>query len=129
MKNIKKNPFGLMVVLLAGLVYLSSFTLVTSESTKVDGPDLSEAWKGYKSWTKITKEPNTGDPTGFLSKKHGGIKAYRDIFVNEIGKEAYLNQQFPLPEGTIVIKEAFKNKAAWEAQSKPEFTNGKTCYR
>ncbi len=122
MKKIKKNPFSLMLALVAGLVYLSSFTLVTPETAIVAGPELPDAWKSYKRWTKITKEPNTGDPTGFLSKKHGGVKAYRDIFVNDIGADAYVNQKFPLPEGTIVIKEAFKNKAAWEAQSKPEFT-------
>jgi cytochrome P460 len=122
MKNIRKSSFGLMLALVGGLVYLSSFTLVSTDSMVVEKAALPDAWKDYKSWTKITKEPNTGDPTGFLSKKHGGVKAYRDIFVNPVGADAYVNQQFPLPEGTIVIKEAFKNKAAWEAQSKPEFT-------
>lgn len=122
MKNTNKSSFGLVLTLVAGLVYLSSFTLVAPTNNEVEVAGLPDAWKDYKSWTKITKEPNTGDPTGFLSKKHGGVKAYRDIFVNPIGADAYINNQFPLPEGTIVIKEAFKNKAAWEAQSKPEFT-------
>lgn len=122
MKNNKKSSFGLTLSLVAGLVYLSSFTLVVPTNNDVEVAALPDAWKDYKSWTKITKEPNTGDPTGFLSKKHGGVKAYRDIFVNPIGADAYINKQFPLPEGTIVIKEAFKNKDAWEAQSKPEFT-------
>jgi len=107
----------------ASIVYLSSFSLVSFDTATAEnvspGP---EQWEGYKSWTKITSKPNTGDPTGFLSKKHGGVKAYRDIFVNSVGAEAYENQQFPLPEGTVVVKEAFKNEAAWKSQSKKELT-------
>lgn len=123
-KTIKKGKnFWIVLVVTAGFVYLSSFSLVSFDNTN-DDKILSgaEQWKGYKSWTKITKEPNTGDPTGFLSKKHGGVKAYRDIFVNTVGAEAYENQQFPLPEGTVVVKEAFKSEEAWKAQSKPELT-------
>ncbi len=125
--NIKRitrgKLFWLSLVAATGLIYLSSFTTANfskpATHAKSPGPEL---WEGYKNWTKITKEPNTGDPTGFLSKKHGGIKAYRDIFVNEVGREAYLNQQFPLPEGTVIVKEAFKNEEAWKAQKKPELT-------
>lgn len=125
--NFKKitngKNFWLSLFVLTGFIYLSSFTSITKPATSLNshkaGPEL---WKGYKNWTKITKKPNTGDPTGFLSKKHGGVKAYRDIFVNDTGIEAYQNQKFPLPEGTVIVKEAFKNEAAWKAQSKPELT-------
>ena len=107
----------------ASIVYLSSFSFVSFDTATpekaIAGP---EQWEGYKNWTKITHEPNTGDPTGFLSKKHGGLKAYRDIFVNDVGADAYENQKFPLPEGTVVVKEAFKNEEAWKSQSKPELT-------
>jgi hypothetical protein len=125
--NIKafKNgqTFWLALIVTAGFVYLSSFSLISLEKANADSiAPGAEQWEGYKTWTKITSEPNTGDPTGFLSKKHGGVKAYRDIFVNGVGAEAYNNQQFPLPEGTVVVKEAFKNEDAWKAQSKPELT-------
>jgi Cytochrome P460 len=123
-RNLKNGrSFWLALVVTTGFVYLSSFSMISPDSSIADrvtaGP---EQWEGYKNWTKITKEPNTGDPTGFLSKKHGGTKAYRDIFVNAVGAEAYQNQKFPLPEGTVVVKEAFKNEAAWKSQSKPELT-------
>ena len=65
MKTTKKSSFGLMLALVAGLVYLSSFTLVSTDSIMVEKASLPDAWKDYKSWTKITKEPNTGDPTFF----------------------------------------------------------------
>jgi len=57
-------------VVILSFVYLSSFSLVSFDNVITEdtiyGP---EDWKDYKSWTKITKEPNTGDPTGFLSKE------------------------------------------------------------
>ncbi len=125
--NIKKTKngknFWITLIVLAGFVYLSSFSLISFENevaiNETPGPEL---WEGYKSWTKVTKEPNTGDPTGFLDGKHKGVNAYRDVFVNDVGKEAYENQKFPLPEGTVIVKEAYKDKATWEAQSKPELT-------
>lgn len=122
-KSNKGRNFWVTLVVLSGFIYLSSFTNVSYDNAALEkaspGPEL---WNGYKSWTKITKKPNTGDPTGFLSKKHGGVKAYRDIFVNETGAAAYQSQQFPLPEGTVIVKEAFKNEGAWKSQSKPELT-------
>ena len=124
LKSIKNGKnFWLALVVTASFVYLSSFSLVsfdTADNERV--PMGAEQWEGYKTWTKITSEPNTGDPTGFLSKKHGGVKAYRDIFVNATGAEAYNNSQFPLPEGTVIVKEAFKIVSAWKSQSKPELT-------
>ena len=125
--NMKKHTngknFWLSLVLTAGFVYLSSFSLISFDSENIKkAPAGPEQWEGFKSWKKITKEPNTGDPTGFLSKKHGGVKAYRDIFVNSVGAEAYENKKFPLPEGTVIVKESFKNEATWKAQSKPELT-------
>jgi|GEM_PF-2415686 len=112
------NQFGFLFTTAVLIVYLSAFTSVNFNKALV-GP---EAWKGYRSWTKVTKTPNTGDPTGFLSKKHGGVKAYRDVFVNDIGIDAYQNQKFPLPEGTVIVKEAYKNKSAYDAQKNPELT-------
>ena len=117
-KSKKMKPFGIM--LLASVLVVSLTAFSTLELSSFDaGP---EAWANYKSWTKVTRTPNTGDPTGFLDKKHGGVKAYRDVYVNEVGISAYQSQQFPLPEGTVIVKEAFKNKGAYDAQKNPELT-------
>ena len=118
----KKINLKVAVIAVSCIFYLSAFVSIDGndeKSTKVYGPD---DWSDYKSWYKITTEPNTGDPTGFLQGKHKGTAAYRDIFINEVGKEAYLNKQFPLPDGTIIVKEAFKNKKAYDAQKGPELT-------
>jgi hypothetical protein len=42
--------------------------------------------------------------------------------VNAAGASAYQNLQSPLTEGTVIVKEAFKNEAAWKSQSNPELT-------
>lgn len=110
------------------IFFTSAFTFatITGDDTTKDPKEVKLAdpsdWADYKSWHKITTEPNTGDPTGFLDKKHGGTSAYRDVFVNSVGKDAYLAKQFPLPEGTVIVKEAFKNKKNYDAQKKPELT-------
>ena len=86
------------------------------------GPD-STAWSGYKNWYKATAEPNTGDPTGFLGNRHEGLNAYRDIYVNSVGESVNRGQQeFPYPEGTVIVKESFNNLDAYEAQRNPELT-------
>ena len=122
-KSTTGKKFWVTLMVLSGFVYLSSFSLISFnnnvESIDTPGPEL---WEGYKSWTKVTKEPNTGDPTGFLDGKHKNIAGYRDVFVNSVGIDAYENQKFPLPEGTVIVKESFKDKGAWESQSKPELT-------
>ncbi len=82
-----------------------------------------EGWAGYQKWYKVTKEPNTGDPTGFLQKRHLGNKAYRDIFINSIGEAVNKSMgPYNYPEGTIIVKEAFKNKKAYDAKKKPVLT-------
>jgi len=75
-----------------GIFYVTAFVTIDSgekTSKKLIGPD---DWSDYKSWYKITTETNTGDPTGFLQGKHRGTKAFRDIFINDTGKEAYPQQ-------------------------------------
>ena len=129
MKNLKmKMKLQTTLMAIAAVFFFSAFTFVTVENIKVNEEEAEvrladpEDWADYKNWYKVTKEPNTGDPTGFLDKKHGGTKAFRDVYVNEIGKDAYLSQQFPLPEGTIIVKEAFKNEKRYDQQKKPELT-------
>jgi hypothetical protein len=87
--------------------------------------DPSDSWREeYKSWYRITKdEPNTGDPTGFVEKRHRGAKGYREIYINKIGETVNTGSApYKYPVGTIVVKEAYKNKAAWEARKSPQVT-------
>lgn len=102
------------------MVKLNSVTDSPLDKEIITGP---EDWKDYKNWTKITKEPNTGDPTGFLDKKHGGEGAFRDVYVNKVGEAVMTGQaDFPYPTGTVIVKEAFKNKKNYDAQKGPELT-------
>ena len=84
----------------------------------------AEGWADYQKWYKVTKDaPNTGDPTGFLQKKHSGTKAFREIYVNSVGEAMNKSMgPYKYPEGTIIVKEAFKNKKAYDAKKKPVVT-------
>lgn len=83
-----------------------------------------ERWAEYRSWTKITEgRVSTGDPTGFVGTVHAGPTGYRDIFVNKIGIAT--NQgtaPYNYPVGSVLVKEQYKDKAAWEAQGTPDLT-------
>ena len=73
-------------------------------------------WADYKSWTKITEgEPSTGDSQA-LGVVHMGAEDYRDVYVNDVGL-AMLTSDGPydFPEGTVIVKEQFANKADWES--------------
>ena len=83
-----------------------------------------ERWADYKNWTKITEgRVSTGDPTGFVGTVHAGPKGYRDIFVNSTALAT--NQgtaPYNYPVGSVIVKEQYKDKAAWEAQKSPDVT-------
>lgn len=116
-----KNHTKILLTALLCTLGLMAFTFTNKEDEKVAaGP---EQWKDYRSWYKVTKVPNTGDPTGFLSKKHRGTKAFREIYMNSVGVSVNKGEaDFPYPEGTVVVKEAYKNQADHDAQVKPELT-------
>ncbi len=120
--NKTKNQVMVAVLSITILGYLMAFTPAIKSFTP-SNPAGPEDWKDYKTWHKITKEPNTGDPTGFLDKKHRGTSAFRDVFINDAGKATNVGDaEFPYPEGTILVKEAFKNQKDYDAQKKPELT-------
>lgn len=86
------------------------------------GPDAS-AWEDYLAWHKVTAQAETGDPTGFLNNVHDGDNAYRQIYINSIGESTNKGEaNFPYPEGTIIVKESFNNKAALDARRNPDLT-------
>ncbi len=119
-----KNKFIALVALIGiGFFGLMSFNNVKADEYTTVGPYKSATanpWDGYTSWYHITKDaPNTGDPTGFLDKKHDGAKAYREIYINEVGESTQQGSApYKYPEGTIVVKETYKNKGAWEKKGK-----------
>lgn len=123
----KNKIFGLAALIGIGILGLLSFksmstieyTAITIENNTVGNP-----WDGYTSWYKITKDaPNTGDPTGFIEKRHNGKKAFREIYINDIGKVVNLGPApYKYPEGTIVVKESYKNKDVWEKKGKKVLT-------
>ena len=52
-----------------------------------------------------------------------GAEGYRDVYVNDVGL-AMLTSDGPydFPEGTVIVKEQFKNKADWEAGKRAAHT-------
>lgn len=112
---------NIMLKLLSFLVLVGLLSACLSTSPQL-GPDAS-AWADYLSWYKVTPEPETGDPTGFLGSVHDGRDAYRQIYVNSLGQG--VNQgaaNLPYPEGTILVKESFNNETALAARRNPDLT-------
>ena len=86
------------------------------------GPPAS-AWDNYLNWYRVTPEPATGDPTGFLAGVHDGEDAYRLIYINSTGEAVNRgNRGFPYPAGTIIVKESFNSMAALQDRRNPELT-------
>lgn len=124
-----KNKIGVLITLIGiGVFGLMSFNKndKMNEYSKItkESSSLANPWDGYTSWYKITKDaPNTGDPTGFIEKRHDGKAAYREIYINDIG--AAVNNgagPYKYPEGTIVVKETYKNKKTWEKKGRNVLT-------
>ncbi|MBX2837010.1 MAG: cytochrome P460 family protein [Gammaproteobacteria bacterium] len=99
------------------LAVLGASALVVSCASLNPFASADERWADYKSWTKITEgKPGTGDPTGFIGNVHNGPDGYREVYVNDIGAAAIAGSApYNYPEGTIVVKEQFKDKAAFDA--------------
>ena len=65
----------------------------------------------------------TGDHTGTLGDVHEGRKGYREVYVNDIGLATIKGTApYRYPAGTILVKEQYKDKAAWEKKSSPNLT-------
>ncbi len=109
---------------LKALGLLAVVAAVTTAFTSHSFSKPKSDWVDYKSWTQITKDRvSTGDPTGYLDGKHKGKKGYREIYINDVGKDTILGTApYNYPVGTIIVKEQYKNKARWEAQKKPDLT-------
>ena len=98
-------------VIMAACVLLVSCSTLTAPFKEAD-----PRWADFKSWTKATElAPGTGNPTGFLGGVHLGEEAYRDVYVNDVAKQALLGSgPYNLPAGSVIVKEQFASKADWE---------------
>ncbi|MCF6334538.1 MAG: cytochrome P460 family protein [Spirochaetales bacterium] len=73
-------------------------------------PTQTSEFINYSSWAKVNAETITGDVTGVLGAAHERSKGFREIYVNEIGLPVESGEEdYPFPEGTIIVKESFKN--------------------
>ncbi|NCP21967.1 MAG: hypothetical protein CO023_01315 [Flavobacteriales bacterium CG_4_9_14_0_2_um_filter_35_242] len=109
-----------LLVLAVSFIGLSAFKSPANDYKPLEKYNLGNPWDGYKSWYKITKDAaNTGDPTGFLSNKHSGSKAFREIYINSVGEGTQQGHApYKYAEGTILVKETFKDKAAYDKGDK-----------
>ncbi len=124
----KNKLVALVVIMGIGIFSLLSFKNINADEytpITIESETLENPWDGYTSWYQITKDAvNTGNPTGFIKKnRHEGETGYREIYINDIGKDVNLGSApYKYPEGTIVVKESYKNKAAWEKKGKMVLT-------
>ena len=80
------------------------------------GGTVDSRWADFKSWNKVV-DGETGDPTKFIGNVHRGPNGYRNTYVNDVGLATINNaaEGRVFPAGSSIIKEQFKDKAAWEA--------------
>lgn len=107
-----------------GTIVAGSILLASCSTLTAPFKDADPRWADYKSWTKLTEEVEpTGDPTGFLGNVHMGREGYREVYVNDIGRDALLGSApYNFPAGTVVVKEQYASKADWEADRKAAHT-------
>lgn len=115
----KKRTFIQLSGVVAASVLLAGCSTLTAPFKEADA-----RWADFKSWTKVTElKPSTGNPTGFLGGLHQGDEGYRDVYVNDIGKEALMGSApYNFPAGSVIVKEQFANKSDWESGRKPSHT-------
>lgn len=102
--------FGIAIVLIPCMIFMSCVEeqqlqeLVEPEEPVVALPGLPEDVAGYEKWLKLNAEPIPpvagGDP-------HNGTK---NVYVNQTRDTIAPDgeQQFPYPDGSIVVKEAYR---------------------
>ncbi len=125
MKTQTRNPlFGLAIILITCLFFAScaekqleeiieqqdeETTMDTAEPTRPEEPivalpGLPADVAGYTQWLQLNAEPIPPVPGG---DPHNGTK---NVYVNKTREDIAPNgeQQFPYPDGSIVIKEAYR---------------------
>ncbi|PKL10110.1 MAG: hypothetical protein CVV51_00265 [Spirochaetae bacterium HGW-Spirochaetae-7] len=103
-----KNRFEL-----SGLVALATVLVVIACATTGGTPfsDISVI-SGYQNWHKVNAVTLSGDPTGSLRGVHLARNGLREIYVNPVGEAVSIaggEDPLPYPEGTVLLKETFKD--------------------
>lgn len=62
------------------------------------GPD---SWADWQSWQKVSTEK-------WPSKTHGG--RFVEVYVNDVGLEAYMSEDAELPVGSVLVKPSWENE-------------------
>ena len=84
--------------------------------------DADPRWADYKSWTKVSDEPSTGPSLG-LGTVHKGPDGYRVVYANDVAREMITGEgPYEYPEGTVVVKEQYDDRAAYESGEEAEIT-------
>lgn len=79
-------------------------------------------WASYKTWTSVVRGLH-GDPEGDLDGVHEAANGYRNVWVNDVGREMLLSDgPYEYPVGTVVVKEQFGSEASWQADRSPQLT-------
>ncbi len=79
------------------------------------GGEPDARWADYKNWTRVNEIPSTGQSPG-LGAVHLGPEGYRVVYVNDAGRDTILSDgPYEYPEGTVVVKEQYKDEAAYES--------------
>lgn len=105
-----------------GALTLASITLAGCAYLGLGSPD--PRWADYTGWTKANDQPITGDHTHILGNLHQGADGYRDIYVNDIGRDTMLDPEGPYnyPVGTVIVKEQYRSQSAYERGGRPGLT-------
>lgn len=112
------------LVIKAGVIVTVTGLLAGCASLIAPFKDADPRWADYKSWTRVTEDHvSTGNPTNFLGGVHMGDEGYREVYVNDIGKDTlYGAAPYNYPAGSVIVKEQYANKADWEAGRKAAHT-------
>lgn len=105
------------------IIYVALLSLVLTGCALIGGGEPDIRWADYKSWTKIHAKPITGDHTGFLGGLHQGEHGVRQVYVNDVGLDVSQGGgPYQYPVGTVVLKEQYKNQAAFDSNKSPDVT-------
>jgi len=109
---------------MAGALIVATGLLAGCATLSEPFREADSRWANYKDWTRVTEnEVSTGNPTSFLGGVHSGDQGYREVYVNDVAKETlYGSAPYNYPEGSVIVKEQYANKADWEAKRDPEHT-------
>lgn len=100
------NKVRILRMVILGILIMGLATCASTDATKTKAMDFAN----YQNWTKVNSETITGDVSGALGSAHEGTQGFREVYVNMTGEAVSLGKTaYPYPEGTILVKESFKD--------------------